>query len=133
MKYRKKPVEIEAWHFTEENFQEGVPRWVDHLPVNKNGYEELNPNISLWSQYGGDKIGGEIRTLEGNMTISENDYIIKGVHGELYPCKPDIFEETYEPSGAQVDGKLLAKELAAPIKHEIDKRFRYAQRRKGFS
>lgn len=31
------------------------------------------------------------------MKISENDYIIKGVHGEFYPCKPDIFEETYEP------------------------------------
>lgn len=71
--------------------------WVDHLPVNKNGYEEFNHDISLWSQYGGEKIGGEIKTLEGKMTISENDYIIKGVHGELYPCKPDIFEETYEP------------------------------------
>ncbi|NIG84006.1 hypothetical protein [Lacticaseibacillus casei] len=97
MKYRKKPVEIEAWHFTKENLKKGVPRWVDHLPVNKNGYEELNHDISLWSQYGGEKIGGEIKTLEGNMTISENDYIIKGVHGEFYPCKPDIFEETYEP------------------------------------
>ena len=108
MKYRKKPVEIEAWHFTKENFQKGVPRWVDHLPINKNGNEELNPNISLWSQYGGEEIGGEIKTLEGKMTISENDYIIKGVHGEFYPCKPDIFAETYEPSGLSVDGKLLA-------------------------
>jgi hypothetical protein len=132
MKYRKKPVEIEAWHFTKENFQKGVPRWVDHLPVNKNGYEELNPNISLWSQYGGEKIGGEIKTLGGKMTISENDYIIKGVHGEFYPCKPDIFEETYEPSGFSVDGKLLAEKLVAPIKHELDKRARHAQRRKGF-
>ncbi|WP_260184703.1 hypothetical protein [Lacticaseibacillus paracasei] len=103
------------------------------MPVNKNGYEELNHDISLWSQYGGEKIGGEIKTLEGKMTISENDYIIKGVHGEFYPCKPDIFEETYEPSRLSVDGKLLAEKMAVPIKHEIDKRFRYAQRRKGFS
>ena len=44
----------------------------------------------------GDVIGGEIKTLEGVMTISENDYIIKGVQGEFYPCKPDIFEATYE-------------------------------------
>lgn len=132
MKYRKKPVEIEAWHFTKENLKKGVPRWVDHLPVNKNGYEELNHDISLWSQYGGEKISGEIKTLEGDMTISENDYIIKGVHGEFYPCKPDIFEETYEPSGRSVDGKLLAEKLAVPIKHEIDKQSRREQRRKGF-
>ncbi|WP_460413993.1 hypothetical protein [Lacticaseibacillus paracasei] len=132
MKYRKKPVEIEAWHFTKENLKKGVPRWVDHLPVNKNGYEELNHDISLWSQYGGEKIGGEIKTLEGNMTISENDYIIKGVHGEFYPCKPDIFEETYEPSGRSVDGKLITEKLPLPIKHELDKRSRDAQRRKGF-
>lgn len=132
MKYRKKPVEIEAWHFTKENLKKGVPRWVDHLPVNKNGYEELNHDISLWSQYGGKKISGEIKTLEGKMTISENDYIIKGVHGELYPCKPDIFEETYEPSGVRVDGKLLAEKLAVPIKHELDKRSRDTQRRKRF-
>lgn len=37
-----------------------------------------------------------IKTLEGNMKISENDYVIKGVSGEFYPCKPDIFEKTYE-------------------------------------
>ncbi len=38
-----------------------------------------------------------IRTLEGDMKASVGDYIITGVHGELYPCKPDIFEETYQP------------------------------------
>lgn len=37
-----------------------------------------------------------IKTLEGIMTISDGDYIIKGVNGEFYPCKPDIFEQTYE-------------------------------------
>lgn len=40
----------------------------------------------------------EIRTLEGTMTASEGDWIIRGVKGELYPCKPDIFEATYEPA-----------------------------------
>ncbi len=40
-----------------------------------------------------------IKTLEGTMKISDGDYIIKGIHGELYPCKPDIFEETYEILG----------------------------------
>lgn len=38
----------------------------------------------------------KIATLEGDMTVSENDYIIRGIKGELYPCKPDIFEATYE-------------------------------------
>ena len=37
-----------------------------------------------------------IRTLEGNMIATKGDYIIKGVQGEIYPCKPDIFEQTYD-------------------------------------
>jgi len=84
-KYRKKPVEIEAWQFTKKNYIEGAPQFVRQAK-----------SIELWSQYGGDVIGGEINTLEGVMTISENDYIIKGVQGEFYPCKPDIFLQTYE-------------------------------------
>jgi hypothetical protein len=83
-KYRKKPVEVEAWQFTKENYHVGVP------------YQFRHKNVSVWSQYGGDVIEGEIKTLEGKMKISENDYIIKGVKGEFYPCKPDIFEATYE-------------------------------------
>lgn len=39
-----------------------------------------------------------IITLEGNQLVSWNDYIIQGVNGEIYPCKPDIFEKTYEPA-----------------------------------
>ena len=45
-----------------------------------------------------------IRTLEGDMKISNGDYIIKGVNGEFYPCKPDIFEKTYER--VDDDGKV---------------------------
>lgn len=45
----------------------------------------------------------EIPTLEGIMTADIGDYIITGVHGEQYPCKPDIFEETYEMVGEQDD------------------------------
>lgn len=83
-KYRKKPVVIEAWQFTKKNFKEGIPK------------QFRNADISLWSQYGGKIIEGGIKTLEGVMTVSENDWIIKGVNGESYPCKPDIFEKTYE-------------------------------------
>lgn len=83
-KYRKKPVVIDAWQFTKENYNNGVP------PLFRDS------SISYWSQYGGDVIGSEVRTLEGEMEISENDWIIRGVNGEYYPCKPDIFEKTYE-------------------------------------
>lgn len=76
MKYRKKPVIIEA--------------------VQWNGRNE----IDISNFIGGNlEMGDEslfIQTLEGKMETSVGDYIIKGVHGEFYPCKPDIFEETYE-------------------------------------
>lgn len=85
-KYRKKPVVIEAWHFTKENYNHGSPDFI----------RNAGNIVDLWSQHGGRVIGGEIKTLEGVMGISENDYIIKGVQGELYPCKPDIFEQTYD-------------------------------------
>lgn len=46
-----------------------------------------------------------IHTLEGDMRASVGDYIIKGVNGEQYPCKPDIFEKTYEPIEADTGGE----------------------------
>lgn len=57
--------------------------------------------ISAWSdaQVGESFLGGlEILTLEGKMTADVGDWIIRGVKGEFYPCKPDIFEATYEPA-----------------------------------
>ena len=86
VKYRKKSVVIEAWQFTKENFKNGTPHFIKHS----------NGIVQLWSQYGAKVIGGEIKTLEGIKIVSENDYIVKGVNGEFYPCKPDIFEKTYE-------------------------------------
>ena len=91
-KYRKKPVVIDAWQFTKENYKIGAPDFIRHS----------NSAVTLWSQYGGDVIEGWIETLEGKMRVSENDFIIKGVNGEFYPCKPDIFEKTYE--SAEQDG-----------------------------
>lgn len=113
MKYQKKPVVVEAVQY--DGNLSSVKKFIDH----KVDYEFSKGNFN-------------ILTLEGRLHVSDGDYIIKGVHGEFYPCKPDIFEETYEPSGRSVDGKLLAEKLAVPIKHELDKRSRGAQRRKGF-
>ena len=83
-KYKKKPVVIDAWQFTKENYAQGVPQLF------------RDASIIYWSQYDGNVIKGEIKTLEGIMQISENDWIIRSVHGEYYPCKPDIFDATYE-------------------------------------
>ena len=82
MKYRKKPVIIEARQFTEDSYWE-IREWLgnDLVAVHMEG----NKPLSLL-----------IATLEGHITASLNDYIIKGVQGEFYPCKPDIFEQTYD-------------------------------------
>lgn len=90
MKYIKKPVEIEAVQFidTPERICEIAEFVGTDLSVN---YEDKdNPYIP-------------IETLEGTMKASVGDYIIKGVKGEIYPCKPDIFEQTYDCVGTPLD------------------------------
>ena len=88
MIYRKKPVEIEAWEFTREALKS------DDSWVRLYGNE-----LHLISQYAGEVLYIEIYTLEGTMRANLGDFIIKGVQGEFYPCKPDIFEQTYEKVG----------------------------------
>ena len=88
MRYRKKPVIIDAVQWTGANhremyyFLEGKPD--EHMD-------------SVWKNF---RLDGQalliIKTLEGDHKASINDYIIKGVNGEFYPCKPDIFHLTYE-------------------------------------
>ncbi len=86
-KYRKKPVVIEAVQLTWDNWNEIC----DFADV---GYlNEGHPEGCMLSE---NRIGLNIPTLEGLMLGEENDWIIKGVKGELYPCRPDIFEMTYE-------------------------------------
>lgn len=81
--YRKKPVVIEAQQLTRESFDD-VYNWIE----DNGGY--TNDGTSEQECYIG------IETLEGDMSARNGDYIIRGVQGEFYPCKPDIFEETYE-------------------------------------
>lgn len=80
MKFRKKPVVIEAYQWT-------------------------TGNATTISEWAGDAVQFDsanqvfkINTLEGVMTAKKGDYIIKGIKNEFYPCKPDIFESTYEPA-----------------------------------
>ena len=82
MKFRKKPVIIEA----EEYKTEGDLPFVEwELPFEGECPWVKDATLGLY-----------IKTLEGNMYPSNGDFIIKGVQGEFYPCKPDIFHETYE-------------------------------------
>jgi len=80
-KYRKKPVVIEAMEFTDET-KDQVRAWLTCTC-----YAE-------WNEDGKPIL--KIQTLEGDMTAQFGDFVIKGIKGEFYPCKPDIFKETYE-------------------------------------
>lgn len=92
MKYRKKPVEIEAIRVICD--EHGVVR-VDECP--DWWIKEVYANtIENHTDSSGFVDGYLIPTLEGAMLASVGDYIIRGIKGELYPCKPDIFESTYE-------------------------------------
>lgn len=77
-KYRKKPVEVEAVQYDGENGRE-----IGHF-------------AGLDASTAGREKALVIHTPEGNMRVSVGDYVIRGVQGEHYPCKPDIFEQTYE-------------------------------------
>lgn len=101
-KYRKKPIVIEAFQMTKERRLDNSewPEWLNEawqLPVKAKG--------SMFSSADGCSDGTKytslfINTLEELFKIQWNDWIIRGIQGEIYPCKPDIFEATYE----SVDG-----------------------------
>ena len=86
-KYRKRPVVIEAFQYDGDLINSKgewyVPDWA--VTAKKSGI--------IYFKDAGDMY---IETLEGDMKTDVGDYIIQGIKGELYPCKPDIFEQTYE-------------------------------------
>jgi phage terminase large subunit-like protein len=87
MYYRKKPVLIEAlkWDGSMDKMEAINARWPE-MRTSRLTSHPVNRTVQSWS----------IATLEGQHSVSVGDYIIKGVKGEFYPCKPDIFEMTYE-------------------------------------
>lgn len=93
-KYRKKPVEIEAFHLGYDHLPDWfVDRVSDHSVTTYSAVSTDAPH----------RIMAVIRTLEGDMKAEPGDWIIKGVAGELYPCKDEIFRATYEAL-EQVEG-----------------------------
>ena len=81
-RFRKKPVVIEAMQFTGENHDE-ILGWATRFRLD----DPVKRSVT----------GIYVDTLEGAMAVSVGDWVIRGVAGEFYPCKPDIFEQTYEP------------------------------------
>lgn len=90
MKYRKKPVVVEAVQFTEPFEHPEVEQVLKNTESGAIvGYNTsfCEPTVCIYA----------IKTLEGWYEVSSGDWIVKGVRGEYYPCKPDIFAATYEP------------------------------------
>ena len=88
VKYRKKPVEIDAWLWDE----------------NKDTFDKIGCKKMAWRSHKNTPdlmCDLRIETLEGAMKVDKGDYIIKGVKGEFYPCKPDIFLMTYDKIGVK--------------------------------
>ena len=99
MKFRKRPVVIEAVQLRWENWSEicelaGVGKLIDGKP--EGCFIDPNTRLPLSDGRGSEILGINIPTLEGLMVGIEGDWIIKGIKGEIYPCKDDIFKATYE-------------------------------------
>lgn len=94
MKFRKKPIIVDAEQIKSAPGKHGpqVPDW--QRVENEYGIDAIGNNV-------GDRfecLGFNIKTLEGTMFARPGDWIIRGIKGELYPCRPDIFAATYEPA-----------------------------------
>lgn len=108
-KYRKKPVIIEAFKWTGLIEQQDNKAWIVEA-IEKNtvwfSVDELNDYSPVMF----------IETLEGTHRANVGDYIIKGIKGEIYPCKPDIFETTYEDVTNNKNNTLSFEEVLPLIK-----------------
>lgn len=107
-KFRKKPVVVEAFQFTDES-KDAAYRWASSHQMNIDpSFDDHEAPILL------------IPTPEGEMICRIGDWIIRGVNGEFYPCKPDIFEKTYEPA-THSPSSATAEEMKQAICDEIQK------------
>lgn len=88
MNYIKKPVVVDAFQLNAEGLVEEDWFW--------NAVSEGAIHTYCFGRYNSEDAYCDIETLEGTMRANTGDYIIRGVNGEIYPCKSDIFEKTYE-------------------------------------
>lgn len=122
-KFRKKPVVIEAVQWRGDNLREVI------------AFTGRNESAESWTwDHFEDVVRREglmIFTLEGKHLASVGDYIIKGVHGEFYPCKPDIFAKTYEPAGEALEREawtarvaMLVEAIERALEYDLTKAMR---------
>lgn len=109
MKYRKKPVVIDAFKWTGDVNQTEDPNWI---------VEAIKDGRIYFEGHGTENVLMRIDTLEGVMAANRGDFIIRGVKGEIYPCKPDIFKATYEEVNKP---SLLLKMKPSDIDEVIEK------------
>lgn len=107
--YRKKPVVIEAVRFDGSNPAEIKDFVGENCEVDIYDNRVIFPVAHI-----------VIHTLEGDMEVSKGDYVIKGVKGEFYPCKPDIFQQTYESAETQQEQPEIDLEEAAEEYAQLD-------------
>lgn len=129
MKFRKKPVVVEAFHYDGDlKDSKGhwyVPKWAVKAYENNVMFYGREPHFL----YSPSELF--IQTLEGTRHVSVGDYIIKDVNGELYPCKLDIFAKTYEPAdGMKPIGEKYVWSCPncnsyAIYGYEFDEKFKY--------
>ena len=91
MKYRKKPIVVEAFRMGIEDMPDWFKVKVRSKDIHLNWLTYVDGDIRDHI-----KATCDIKTLEGTMHGDYGDYIIKGINGEVYPCKPDIFDKSYE-------------------------------------
>ena len=118
LKFRKKPVVIEAFQMTEERRASNAdwPEWMHRAwQLDREAPGSLYPTEEGTSD-GTLSIG----TLEGPHRVSWGDWIIQGVKGELYPCKPDIFEATYAPQPPEAAPLVLPKPVGWFHRHPVE-------------
>jgi hypothetical protein len=112
--FRKRPVPVEA--------MQTAP--TDPMVAEKDR-EEQNRLVAQWiSNEGGDVVGFgvnyiEIATLEGTMTASPGDWVIRGVQGEFYPCKPDIFAKTYDTVDVEAEARAAERFFTASEHEDV--------------
>lgn len=102
MKYRKKPLIVEAIQWTGGNLQEIIYSFPECF-----GSVVVHHSSEI-----------VIRTLEGNMVAIVGDYIVKGIKGEFYPCKPNIFEDSYEKvNEMEIENPARTEQIASLYGH----------------
>lgn len=105
-KFRKKPVVVEALRWDGRSIEAVLAFAETAAPLQSD--RDVHPGIGHVPATG----ELDIPTLEGHHTARPGDWVIKGVRGELYPCKPDIFDATYEP--AEDEAETVAEQQAVP-------------------